>query len=196
MRYAKDHKNKTHRQIVKIASEKFRQEGIDKVSIPIVMKEASLTVGGFYSHFNSKEDLITEALSSAADETLFRLFKVANDAYPDGLKALLEAYLSTEHCNDVKTGCILASLASELKNRPAKTIEVIAEKTGLFIRKIADLLPSSVNTDKRIRVASSVLGLMVGTLQIARIIPNKEISQQILKDGIANALKLTSEIDI
>src|ERR1700686_3986241 len=65
MCHSKSAKAKTHKRIVAIASKRFREEGIAGVGIAELMKEAGLTVGGFYKHFNSRDDLVAEALGSA-----------------------------------------------------------------------------------------------------------------------------------
>ena len=70
MRYTSDHKKDTRRRIVEAASKGFRRRGVDGVSVSDIMAEAGLTVGGFYRHFESKEDLFQEALEEAMGETL------------------------------------------------------------------------------------------------------------------------------
>ena len=65
MGHSRADKEKTHKRIVKIAARRFREEGLAGVGIAELMKEAGLTVGGFYKHFNSRDDLVAEAVSSA-----------------------------------------------------------------------------------------------------------------------------------
>jgi TetR/AcrR family transcriptional repressor of nem operon len=195
MRYAKGHKDETHKHIVKIASQRFREEGIEKIGVAALMEHAGLTVGGFYSHFKSKEELVREAVGSAADETLCRIFGSTEGGEKNSLRRVLELYLSVDHRDHPSTGCVVASLASELKNRPAKTRTIIAKKTTDFIERIADRLSSRASAETRLRVAGSIWAVMVGTLQLSRIVPNRVLSTQLLNDGIANALRLASEVD-
>jgi TetR/AcrR family transcriptional repressor of nem operon len=61
MGYSKAQKTKTHERIVKLASKRFREEGLARIGIAELMKEAGLTVGGFYKHFNSRDHLVAEA---------------------------------------------------------------------------------------------------------------------------------------
>src|SRR5882724_7373636 len=65
MGHSKAEKAQTHKRIVTIASKRFREDGLAEVGISELMKEAGLTVGGFYKHFESRDDLVAEALSSA-----------------------------------------------------------------------------------------------------------------------------------
>jgi len=194
MRYAKDHKEETHKHIVKVASQRFREEGIEKVGVAALMGHANLTVGGFYSHFKSKEELIQEAVGSAADETYCRIFGRPDDAAKVDLELILTRYLSVEHRDTPEAGCVVAALASELKNRPPETRAMIANKTLDFIGRIADCLPPEASDEIRQRTARSIWAVMVGTLQLSRLVPDKELSTQLLQDGIANALRHASEV--
>src|SRR4029077_1999089 len=65
MGYSKAQKAKTHERIVKLASKRFREAGLAGIGIAELMKEAGLTVGGFYKHFDSRDDLVAEAVNSA-----------------------------------------------------------------------------------------------------------------------------------
>src|SRR6266550_3466044 len=65
MGYSKAQKTKTHKRIVSIASKRFRERGLAGFGIAELMKEADLTVGGFYKHFDSRDSLVAEAVNSA-----------------------------------------------------------------------------------------------------------------------------------
>src|SRR5882724_1403843 len=115
MRYEADHKAKTHKRIVKDASRRFRSEGVGGPSVAGVMHDTGLTHGGFYKHFQSKNDLLVESIGEAFRETATWLEQVAEQS-PSGAewKAIVRAYLSIEHCDHAERGCPLAALASEL----------------------------------------------------------------------------------
>ncbi len=195
MRYAKYHKEETHRHIVKVAARRFREEGIEKVGVAALMGHAGLTVGGFYSHFTSKEELIREAVGSAADETFRGIFGGPGGNAKVTLELILRRYLSVAHRDAPGEGCVVASLASELKNRPEDTRAMIAGKTLDFIRRMADCLPQEAAAQTRMRVAGAIWAVMAGTLQLSRIVPDKALSTQLLNDGIANALRLAAAME-
>ena len=65
MRYQPEHKAEIHQKIVKDASRRVRAEGITGAAVSAVMRDAGLTHGGFYKHFESKDELLTESLSEA-----------------------------------------------------------------------------------------------------------------------------------
>ena len=83
MGHSKAHKTRTHKRIVSIASKRFREKGLAGFGIAEVMKEAGLTVGGFYKHFDSRDDLVAEesALHSAGGSVAWTLPHPAGHRY-------------------------------------------------------------------------------------------------------------------
>ena len=68
MRYSLEHKAQNHENILSVAARSFREHGSDSSGIGTVMKKVGLTKGGFYRHFESKDDLFVEAVARAFDE--------------------------------------------------------------------------------------------------------------------------------
>ncbi|MGI4879673.1 MAG: TetR/AcrR family transcriptional regulator, partial [Janthinobacterium lividum] len=62
MRYDGEHKAQTRERVLKEAAAAIRSEGVDRIGIAQVMARAGLTHGGFYAHFTSKDDLVTQAI--------------------------------------------------------------------------------------------------------------------------------------
>src|SRR6266702_1801008 len=58
MRYGPEHKTRTRDRIVRNAARKLRAEGLSGPGVASVMKASGLTVGGFYKHFRSKDELL------------------------------------------------------------------------------------------------------------------------------------------
>src|SRR6201987_4549200 len=99
MRHSKAEKTKTHKRIVALASRRFREQGLAGIGIADLMKEAGLTVGGFYRHFNSRDALVAEAVGLALE-----LWKNQVDAASSGgpsvsYESLVDEYLSDIHRN-------------------------------------------------------------------------------------------------
>src|SRR5215470_7361279 len=111
MRYSREHKAQNHEKILSLAARSFREHGGDSSGIGTVMKKVGLTKGGFYRHFKSKDDLLFEAVAQAFDEMGTGMVEAAKSA-PDGqgLRAIIERYLSVGHANSVGTGCVLSAL--------------------------------------------------------------------------------------
>src|ERR1700739_1234560 len=91
MRYSPEHKARNHEKILTVAARSFRERGGDTSGIGTGMKKVGLKKGGFYRHFNSKDDLFVEAVARALDETGRAMEEVAKTA-PEGqaLRAIIE----------------------------------------------------------------------------------------------------------
>jgi TetR/AcrR family transcriptional repressor of nem operon len=187
MRYSKDHKQATRQRILEAAGRRFKQDGIDGAGVATVMSDAGLTNGAFYAHFSSKEDLVANVL---ADQ--LRAQRQSFDAQPldrAGLEAFVRSYLSPEHRDQFADGCPSAALLDEIARRPAATRQVFTDELMGVIDDIASRLDptdaEAARTD-----ALTIFGMMIGTLQLARALTDRDLSDQLLARGVETALKL------
>ena len=187
MRYSKDHKQATRQRIVEAAGRRFKQDGINGAGVATLMSDAGLTNGAFYAHFASKEDLVANVL---ADQ--LRAQRQSFDAQPSdraGLVAFVRSYLSPEHRDQCADGCPSAALLDEIARRPADTRQVFTDELMATIDDIASRLhPTDVEAARA--DALTIFGLMVGTLQLARALTDRDLSDQLLARGVETALKL------
>lgn len=186
VRYEKGHKEVTRDHILKVASRRFRQDGIDSVGLASLMAEAGLTHGGFYNHFASKEDLVAAAVRRAMEERLAGLKARANA----DIEWIVRSYLDPRHRDAPAKGCAIASLGGEVARRPETTRQVLGGGIEALIAEIAARLPEGVAQAEREKRAFAILSLMLGTLQLARLATDAEQSARILNGGIAAALEL------
>src|ERR1700687_121677 len=113
MRYSREHKLATHARIVKKASVRLRERGAHGIGVADLMKDAGLTHGGFYAHFDSREALVIEAFAHAMDRGTERWRKLAEQTPPDKrLAAIVDSYLTTVHRDDPGTGCGISPLGA------------------------------------------------------------------------------------
>ena len=111
-------KEATHERIVDAAARAIRRSGYDGTGVADIMKDAGLTHGGFYAHFNSREAMLAEAADRAGADTVATMTRVADAAAPDqALQAIIRAYLSKAHVEAVETGCAVAALGSEMRRQ-------------------------------------------------------------------------------
>jgi TetR/AcrR family transcriptional regulator, transcriptional repressor for nem operon len=186
MRYAPEHNEQTRQRILEVAARLFREDGIAAVGLARIMTEAGLTIGTFYTHFKSKEALVREALLGALDarhDVLEQLLKTA-----DG-EALILAYLSPEHRDGPGTGCVVAALGAEGSRHPRPTRQTFATHNGRTLDAIAAGLASPKGKKAGRADAAAFLGLLSGTLQIARATPDREESDAILEAGVRAAIR-------
>lgn len=192
MRYSKDHKQETHDRIVQKASERFRAEGVDAVGVASLMQSVGLTVGGFYAHFGSKEDLIAEACSSGFAGTIER-FRAYIDSKPKGekMKALVDAYLSKRHRDDPAQGCVIAANGAELARHPVPTRSAFSAELHTW----AGLIDQVMRDDGVAGDARSIISTMVGAMVLARAVDDPRLSDAFLasaRQTILDSLKKAS----
>ncbi len=160
----------THERIVEVASRALRRNGYEGVGVAEVMKEAGLTHGGFYSHFESREAMLAEALARAGRDSSANMSdsiraRVARGDSP--LRAFIEAYLSDAHLSGAEQGCPVAALGSEMSRQPPELLAVSAERVRALIHAVQQALPT--RPDAR-SVAPLIASTMVGSLQLARVL--------------------------
>jgi TetR/AcrR family transcriptional regulator, transcriptional repressor for nem operon len=188
MRYSKEHKQETHARIVKKASVRLREKGAHGIGVADLMKDAGLTHGGFYAHFDSREALVVEAFGYAMDRSTERWRKLAEQIPPEQrFAAIVEAYLTPLHRDDPGHGCAVPALGSEIARESPKTRKAFAIKLEQMIEMIAGQLPDVPRKAAR-KQAMATLATMMGTLVMARVAGNGEFSDEILAAGRDAAL--------
>ena len=169
-------KEATHDRIVHAAARAIRRSGYSGTGVADIMKDAGLTHGGFYAHFESREAMLAEAADRAGAESVATLERIASAAPPEkGLETLMRAYLSKEHLQGIERGCPMAALGSEM---PRQTPEVrraatrrIKEAIDLVARQLPDWGKPSAHEQ-----ALATLSTMVGALVLARAVDDPRLS--------------------
>ncbi|HEV2424845.1 MAG TPA: TetR/AcrR family transcriptional regulator [Terriglobia bacterium] len=180
MRYDPDHKVRTHRRIVGKASRQLRAKGLNGPAVATLMKAAGLTHGGFYRHFGSRDDLVAEAVEESLQELRDRLIAAARQADPgEGWKAMVRNYLSLERCDRPDQGCPIAALAPDMaRARPALKQRIAAAILKLR-QDIVPFMPGR-NAEEKTANFLAIFSSMVGTIAIARTMPDPAVRQGIL----------------
>jgi AcrR family transcriptional regulator len=190
MRYEKGHKETTRQHIIDVASAQFRESGVAAVGLAGIMSAAGLTNGAFYTHFASKEDLVRAVLMNALGRRELRLR--ANLESQAGLEATIRDYLSARHRDDAGGGCPTAALVAEVARHPKATREAFTEKISDIIDLMAAQVGKGSPAERRKR-AMAAYGMMVGSLQLARAVNDKKLSDEILENAVDTVLKLAGE---
>src|SRR5262249_9116505 len=140
------------------------------------------THGGFYRHFDSKDDLFVAAFELGLADTAARVDKGISAGAPGGeLKAMIDAYLSLEHCEDVEGGCPVAALAVEIPRRPRKARDAMLRAIREHVTGFESYVPGQNNGERRLNTIALLTG-MAGTLSLARAFADVEDRRRIL-DG-------------
>ena len=183
MRYSLEHKAKNHENILSVAARSFREEGADSSGIGTVMKKVGLTKGGFYRHFESKDDLLIEAVARAFDEMGAGMTKVAESA-PQGkaLQAIIEYYLSERHAKSLGTGCVLSALGSELARKPVGVRRRIEASLEAYRERLLPYMPGKTREEKLTKIRL-LFSSMAGVLTMARVTSDPQKREQRLNEA-------------
>jgi TetR/AcrR family transcriptional regulator, transcriptional repressor for nem operon len=189
MRYDSEHKEKTRQRVLSEAAAAIRAVGPDGIGVAGLMAKAGLTHGAFYAHFESKDDLVAQAISQMFDESYQRF--LARTEHPDpaiAIERFIDSYLSTRHRDHPDHGCPLPSLSGELARLPAPAranfTAGLNRLTSSMAKRISELRRTDANT-----LASSVVAEMVGALALSRAVAKPSESDAIL-DASRRSIKV------
>src|SRR5258708_723328 len=179
MGYSKAQKEKTHKRIVAIASKRFREKGLGGFGIAELMKEAGLTVGGFYKHFDSRDELVAEAVSAAFGIWQRQKEAAESGGQPFSFAKLIDDYMSDAHRKNPGPGCAYSTLAPEIARSDKRTRALTSDQVRKDLELLIGLLPRK---DKRAPRSRAILtfSALVGAMALARAISDEVLSREIL----------------
>ncbi len=180
MRYGPEHKTEIHRKIVKDASRRVRTEGLKGAAVGAVMRDTGLTHGGFYKHFDNKDDLLVESLREAFREIEETLVRAAEQAPPgEAWKAIVKTYLRLEMCEHPEDGCPLAALSPELARADKRMKPKIVAELVNYKNRMMPFMPGRRTADRE-RAFFAIFSTMIGAVEIARMLPDPATREKVL----------------
>jgi TetR/AcrR family transcriptional regulator, transcriptional repressor for nem operon len=185
MPYSKEHKQQVRKQILKSTIVNIKKYGIQKTSVPTIMKGAGLTHGGFYAHFPNKETLIQEACYFATEEMIHRLQTLCQASKEaSNITVIIDHYLSTKHRDNPGAGCVLPAISAEMATLSPLLKNVFTECLNRYIAFISEI--GNIPKD----TSYAIVSLLVGTLTLSRAVQDENMSRQFLLAGRKQAKKL------
>lgn len=172
MGHSQASKQETHERVVELAARRFRELGLDGLSIATLMKEAGLTHGGFYKHFESRDDLVSQALTLALDSSEGpRLGQKSAD-----FESLVNDYLSPTHLEAIGTGCAVGALLNDIARGSDEIRSLYTTRLQRHMARLSKMLDTESGR------ADTVLSVcaMVGALGLARVVTDTALSNEIL----------------
>lgn len=181
MRKSKQETAETRQRIVEAASTEFRRNGIDGTGLADLMAAAGLTHGGFYKHFESKEQVFGESLALAIDSMVESMERTASRG-KRGLDTVIKDYLSHEFRDNVESGCPLVALGSDLARSSDEVREITTagflKMVSVIAGRLDDLPPDAARNN-----ALVMLSTMIGAVTMARIVSDPALSKAILQQA-------------
>src|SRR4051794_37857598 len=188
VRYSKAHKQVTRQRIIEKAGPRFKADGIDGSGIAALMADAGLTNGAFYAHFASKDDLVATVVGDQ-----LRSQRESFGAGPfnrSQFEQFVRDYLSPAHRDNPDQGCPSAALLDEIARGSDATKRAYTEGLLAIMDDVAAVIEAPDRRSARVR-ALAVFASMIGTLQLSRAVADRKLSDDLLSQGIDNALALS-----
>ena len=180
MRYPPGHKTEVHRKIVNDAARRVRAEGLNGAAVAAVMRDTGLTHGGFYKHFESKDDLLIESIQESFRDITEKLLHAAEQSRSgDPWKAIVECYLSLEYCEHAERGCPLTAMAPDMARGDKKMRAEIFAEMVKYRDRMLPFMPGERTADKE-RAFFVIFSTMIGAVQIARVLPERAAKLKVL----------------
>jgi TetR/AcrR family transcriptional repressor of nem operon len=172
----------SHKRIVNAASRRVRRDGIGNISVAELMNQAGLTHGGFYRHFDSRDELVAEAITEALAQGSQRVWASAELSNPAALAAIVDGYLSRVHRDKPETGCAVAAVPTDIVRCGAPARAAYSRQVLSYIELLTELTP-----DRDPDQAHLILAALVGAIVLARAVDDRGLSDEIL-ERVAGAL--------
>lgn len=167
MRVSGEEKEKSKQRIIRSAAKLVRERGIEGTSVADVMQDAGMTHGGFYRHFETKEEMlgagISEAFAQVTGLTRGLQQKLGQEV---GHQEFRKFYLSLQHRKEVGAGCPVAALGTELARVSEPMKESFEQGLEGMLAVIAEAKPGRA-ADKR-KAAIQEMAMLVGAMVMAR----------------------------
>src|SRR4029077_9537774 len=187
MGHSRARKREHHEEIVGVAATRFREDGIDRVGVAELMHDDGLTHGGFYPHFESRNELVAEAVERALHDGGQAMAAVA-ESPTDPLAAVIDAYLSITHRDNLGTSCAVTTLAGDVARSNPRALAAYTDQVGVYIDMLVGLLPPGTSDTRRRAKAITALSTLVGAVSMARAVNDEDLSEEILASA-ASELK-------
>ncbi len=184
MRISREQSAENRSKILEAAERLFRERGIEHVSVADVMSEAGFTHGGFYNHFESKEELVAVACARALTASRQPLEKALAPSKPKAWLAYARNYVSAEHRDHPETGCTLGALAGDASHQDETVQAPFAEHIEQIVVQLSEHLASTNEASPRLRErALRTWSELVGALVLSRAIAaaDPDLSDEILR---------------
>jgi TetR/AcrR family transcriptional regulator, transcriptional repressor for nem operon len=179
MKKSKAETAKTRQKILEVASEVIRSRGIEATGVAEIMAAAGLTHGGFYRHFGSKEELVTEALALSRKDYLAGTVTAAKQG-PEALLKHFQEYVTADSRDDIGGGCPLAANGSEIVRSDAITRHNATDAFRLWFGKAVPYMRAQ-DEEGKTEMAINLVTNMIGALMMSRMVDDPVLSDKILE---------------
>jgi TetR/AcrR family transcriptional regulator, transcriptional repressor for nem operon len=190
MGHSRDEKTRSHERIVEAAAGLMMEGGTETPSVAEIMSAAGLTHGGFYKHFDSRDELVAEAAAAAMEASNEATLEVVAGA-EDPLGAFVDWYASPAHRDNLRQGCGVARLGADASSGDEQLREVYSAQVERYGELFEQLLGADGEPADR-KAALAAMSTLVGALYVSRAVGEGALSEEILESARA-AVKAAGE---
>ena len=165
--------------ILDVATKLFRERGIDGIGVADLMRAAGLTHGGFYGHFESKEDLVAQACARCVQRMRQNWTQIIDQSPGNPLNALADNYLTSKHRDNVGRGCAIAALGSEIARQGPPVRRAFTDELKPFFDYLSRIVGGRSGRLRRQKALATYASL-VGALIVSRAVDDSDLSDEIL----------------
>ncbi len=200
--------DQTHERIIDSATKHFMEKGFSKASIRQICKDAGVTNGAFYAHFESKEDLFASIVGPVVDG-MKNLYDEENSTYmdiksADDVKRALEQTFSSnrkmirylyENADVFKliltagTGTAYEGFVDTLSREEAGNTIEFFKRCASFISNTDKLSEALIEHMSKFLVSSIFDGLMAGKSE-DDVVHETEMASRFCLAGIRHFLDI------
>ena len=186
MRYSDSHKEQTRLRVLGEAATAIRTKGAERVGVAEVMAAAGLTHGGFYAHFESKDDLIAQAITHMFDAAYNDRFLFLTEGREPAaaIASYVDSYLSPAHRLERANGCPIPTLSGDLPNLSERARARFTDGMDRVVAGLAKLA-KKLGAKNAEALAWSAIAEMSGALALSRTVSDKR-AEAILRNSRAN----------
>jgi TetR/AcrR family transcriptional repressor of nem operon len=179
MRVSREKFAQNREKILQVAGVLFREKGFDGIGVAEIMKAAGMTHGGFYGHFESKEDLALEVSRDLIEKVKIRWNEIISAAPDRPLDALVRHYLARCSVDDPGGSCVFASLVQEVSRSRGAVRETFNDGLSALVDILAGIVPGETVEERRDK-GFTTLSAMMGAVILARAVESRELSDNFL----------------
>lgn len=190
MRVSREQAAENREKILAMAAKLFREKGFDGIGVADLMKSAGLTHGGFYGHFESKDDLMAQACARSVDELLQDAAARRDTLRGDPFVLFLENYLSLAHRDNPGSGCLMAALGAEAPRQVPRVRHAFTQNSKRLLDALINLLGATSSAERARKKALVTLASLVGAQVIARALDDDALSKEFLQTVLQHCRQL------
>lgn len=173
-----EQKAQTRQRILEAAGKSFRRGGFGGIGVDGLSKEAGVTSGAFYVHFDSKAAAFREAVVQGVTDVLVAIQELQAQHPKNWWSRFVRFYLNERRKCDLAESCGLQSLTPEVARADDESKAAFAQEVSRVASAIVagDQDPDAPGS---IGEAYAALSALIGAVTLARAVASPAIAKQV-----------------